>query len=235
MPPLLTVLLGHGKAGKRVAAKVVNWIIEREAQKGALGTHQMSSLRSLAFILCSAIRRARALSCAALHSFPDIIKGRKTATNNAKKMATNMAASMCSLIPTVYTSQGDHDSGRKGHFLRPKTKGGPSLERAEQPKRQRAIPIIRKKQMGDEKRGMPNLTSQLLVPIALIAVVGIAQIMFAVRVLTEGGDGSWFQRLFLWVCCGTWVSSPTRLSVDCGTGSSHRNISVSQCRVAMVR
>jgi len=72
----------------------------------------MLSLRSLAFILCSAIRRARALSSAALHCFPDIINAEKMATNNAKKMATNMAAPMCSLLRTVYTSQGDHGSGR---------------------------------------------------------------------------------------------------------------------------
>jgi hypothetical protein len=62
----------------------------------------MLSLRSLASILCSAIRRARALSSAALHCFPDIINGRTMATNNAKKMATNTAASMCSLLRTVY-------------------------------------------------------------------------------------------------------------------------------------
>jgi hypothetical protein len=76
----------------------------------------MLSLRSLAFILCSAIRRARALSCAALHCFPDINgrKRRKIATNNATKMAT--AAPMCSLLRTVYASQGDHGSGRKGPF-----------------------------------------------------------------------------------------------------------------------
>src|SRR5580704_11961722 len=79
----------------------------------------MLSLRSLAFILCSAIRRACALSCAALHSFPDIINGRKRrkmATNNARKMAT--AAPMCSLLRRVYTSQGDHGSGRKGPFVK---------------------------------------------------------------------------------------------------------------------
>jgi hypothetical protein len=73
----------------------------------------MSSLRSLAFILCSAIRRARALSSAALHCFPDIINGRKMARNIGRKMATNKAAPICSLIRTGYTSQGDHGSGRK--------------------------------------------------------------------------------------------------------------------------
>ncbi len=44
----------------------------------------MLSLRSLAFILASAIRRARALSCAALQCFPDII-GRKIACKNRYK------------------------------------------------------------------------------------------------------------------------------------------------------
>lgn len=70
----------------------------------------MLSLRSLAFILCSAIRRERALSCAAVHCFPDIINGRK--------MATNMAAPMCSLLRTVYTFHGDHGSARKKPPLR---------------------------------------------------------------------------------------------------------------------
>jgi len=54
----------------------------------------MLSLRSLAFILASAIRRARALSCAALHCSPDRISGRKMATKRAANMATNPAASM---------------------------------------------------------------------------------------------------------------------------------------------
>jgi hypothetical protein len=57
-----------------------------ETLKEALGTHQMSSLRSLAFILASAIRRARALSCAALDRSPDRNSGRKTATKMATKM-----------------------------------------------------------------------------------------------------------------------------------------------------
>jgi hypothetical protein len=74
----------------------------------------MLSLRSLAFILCSAIRRARALSCAALHCVPDPINESQTATNTATNMAENRAASMCSLLQTVYISQGDHGSGRKG-------------------------------------------------------------------------------------------------------------------------
>jgi len=74
----------------------------------------MLSLRSLAFILCSAIRRVRALSCSALH--PD--RGRRMATN----MATNMAALMWSLLRTVYTSQGDHGSGRKGPFSQKTTR-----------------------------------------------------------------------------------------------------------------
>ena len=47
----------------------------------------MLNLRSLAFILASAIRRARALSSAALHWFPDRISGRKMAMKIAMKMA----------------------------------------------------------------------------------------------------------------------------------------------------
>jgi hypothetical protein len=46
--------------------------------------------------------------------------------------------------------------------------------------------------MSDEKRGVRHLTSRLLIPIALVVVVGIAQIMYAFRVLTEGGSTSWF-------------------------------------------
>jgi hypothetical protein len=54
----------------------------------------MSSLRSLAFILASAIRRARALSCAALHRFPDKNSGKKMAANMATKMAV-----VCIVVP----------------------------------------------------------------------------------------------------------------------------------------
>ena len=54
----------------------------------------MLSLRSLAFILASAIRRARALSCAALDSVDKAIRGRKMATRMAVKMAINRAVSM---------------------------------------------------------------------------------------------------------------------------------------------
>ena len=58
----------------------------------------MLSLRSLAFNLCSAIRRARALSCSALHSFPDrtktLIIEQKMATIIEQKIATNRDASM---------------------------------------------------------------------------------------------------------------------------------------------
>jgi len=63
----------------------------------------MLSLRSLAFILASAIRRARTLSCAALHRFPDRINGRKrrkVATNNPMKIAAT--APTCNLQRTVY-------------------------------------------------------------------------------------------------------------------------------------
>ena len=71
----------------------------------------MLSLRSLAFILCSAIRRARALSCSALHCFPDRINrisGRKMATNMATKMAKDWPLPWRCLLRTVYTSLGDH-------------------------------------------------------------------------------------------------------------------------------
>jgi hypothetical protein len=40
--------------------------------------------------------------------------------------------------------------------------------------------------MSDEKRGAPNLISQLVIPIGLIVVIGIAQIAFAAHVLAEG-------------------------------------------------
>jgi hypothetical protein len=72
----------------------------------------MLSLRSLAFILASAIRRARALSCAALHC-SDIInrrQRRKMATNNPTEMATAGPGCMCSLLRTVYASEADHGS-----------------------------------------------------------------------------------------------------------------------------
>jgi len=46
--------------------------------------------------------------------------------------------------------------------------------------------------MSDEKRGVQHLTSQLAILIALVVMVGIGQIMFAVRVLTEGRSTSWF-------------------------------------------
>jgi hypothetical protein len=78
----------------------------------------MSSLRSLAFSLCSAIRRARALSCAALHCFPDIISGRKMASNDGIKTATNPAVPMCSLLDEQYTPRKASLLVRKGPPLR---------------------------------------------------------------------------------------------------------------------
>ena len=54
----------------------------------------MLSLRSRAFILASASRRARALSSAALQCFPHIIIGRKIAVKTATKIATRIAAVM---------------------------------------------------------------------------------------------------------------------------------------------
>jgi len=64
----------------------------------------MLSLSSLAFILCSAIRRSLARCCSSLHCFPDRINGRKMATNTATNKATIFSASMCSLLRRVYTS-----------------------------------------------------------------------------------------------------------------------------------
>ena len=59
----------------------------------------MLSRRSLAFILASAIRRARALSCAAFHWSPDSISGRAMAEKIATSMATKMAIA-CMSAPT---------------------------------------------------------------------------------------------------------------------------------------
>jgi hypothetical protein len=92
----------------------------------------MLSLRSLAFILYSAIRRARALSSAALHRFPDrtkaLIIGRSMLTNMiASMLATNSKSrrSMRSLLRSVYTStkaitaRGAKDPFGWGHGLFP--------------------------------------------------------------------------------------------------------------------
>ena len=74
----------------------------------------MLSLRSLAFILCSATRRARAVSRAAFPCFPDRTKAliieKKIATNIEKKIATNRAASM-----SVSYEQFTASKGRTGH------------------------------------------------------------------------------------------------------------------------
>jgi hypothetical protein len=89
----------------------------------------MLSLRSLAFILCSAIRRARPLSCAALHCFPDSRHGiieQKMATN----MATNRAASMSVSYEQFTSGQGDHGSGRKGPLVKPADAPALKLRRA---------------------------------------------------------------------------------------------------------
>lgn len=53
----------------------------------------MLSLRSLALILASAIRRARAMSCASFQCFPDIIEN-KIATKIATKIASQAAAAI---------------------------------------------------------------------------------------------------------------------------------------------
>src|SRR5579884_1682376 len=74
----------------------------------------MLSLRSLAFILASAMRRARALACASFQRFPDII-GRKIATKVATRIATQTAAViMQSPTNSLHLCQGDHLLGRKG-------------------------------------------------------------------------------------------------------------------------
>jgi hypothetical protein len=81
----------------------------------------MLSLRSLAFILYSAIRRACALSGAAIHCFPDTTMAKIIGTNMLANMtATNSKSRrfMCSLLRTIYTSQGDHGSGRKGPAMK---------------------------------------------------------------------------------------------------------------------
>ena len=63
----------------------------------------MLNLRSLAFILASAIRRARALSSAALHCFPNPKKAMIIGKNMLANMTTSKTQrSMCSLIRTVY-------------------------------------------------------------------------------------------------------------------------------------
>ena len=65
--------------------------------RGLEERNQMLSLRSLAFILASAIRRARALFCAACQRFPDSISGRKMATKIATEMLTKMAVDSMSV------------------------------------------------------------------------------------------------------------------------------------------
>ena len=61
------------------------------------------SLRSLAFILASAIRRARDLACAAVHSFPDRISEKKMATKRPAKMAIKMAVACMSVSNEKFT------------------------------------------------------------------------------------------------------------------------------------
>ena len=65
----------------------------------------MLSLRSRAAIRFSAIRCARALSSAAFHCVPDRNIGSKPA-KMVTKIATNMAASMCSLLTNRIRPQG---------------------------------------------------------------------------------------------------------------------------------
>ena len=78
--------------------------------------HQMLSLRSLAFILASAMRRARALSCASFQCFPEMIE-RKIATKTATKIEINTAAMMQSPASILHLSCWSR-SERRGPFLR---------------------------------------------------------------------------------------------------------------------
>ena len=65
----------------------------------------MLSLSSLAFILASAIRRARALSSAALHCSADKISGRKMATKMATKTPVKMAIRTAAVSMSVSYEQ----------------------------------------------------------------------------------------------------------------------------------
>lgn len=77
----------------------------------------MLSLRSLAFILASAIRRARALSCAAPRRSPDRISGRKMATEIATKIATKMAvAAMSVSTKSIHLLDSDGHPGDQHRF-----------------------------------------------------------------------------------------------------------------------
>jgi hypothetical protein len=69
-----------------------------------LRTHQMLSLRSLAFILASAIRRALSLSCAAVDRSPDRNSGRKMATKMAAKIATKVEVASMSVSCEEFTA-----------------------------------------------------------------------------------------------------------------------------------
>ena len=78
-------------------------------EESLLGTPQMLSLRSLAFIRYSAIRRARALSCVALDCFPDrtTTKEMIIGTNKLASVPATHSKSqrfMCSLLRILYTS-----------------------------------------------------------------------------------------------------------------------------------
>jgi hypothetical protein len=88
----------------QLQALALNEALRCKKKLWAFKTHQMLSLRSLAFILASAIRRARALSCAALDRSPDRNSGRKMATKMATKIATKVAVASISVsCEQVYT------------------------------------------------------------------------------------------------------------------------------------
>jgi hypothetical protein len=64
----------------------------------------MLSLRILAFILCSAIRRSRALSCSAFQCFPDTTKAMIIDKNMLGSVTSSKTQrSMCNLLRAVYT------------------------------------------------------------------------------------------------------------------------------------
>lgn len=77
----------------------------------------MSSLRSLAFIRASAMRRARALSCASFQCSPEIIE-RKIATKIATRIDTQTAAAMLQPPTNILHVSRRSRSGRKRPFVR---------------------------------------------------------------------------------------------------------------------
>ena len=87
--------------------------------------------------------------------------------------------------------------------------------------------------LAQGKRGVRHLTSQLLIPITLVVVVGVAQIMFAVGVLTEGRSTSWFLTITV---VGTllnmgiivYTASSTIRAGECANGNEEPDYSSSK-------